>query len=183
MAQALVSKYADHLPLYRQAQIYARQGVRLDRSTLSDWVGRAAFHLRPVHERIVAHLKSSTKLSADETTAPALDPGRGRTKTGQLWAYARDDRPWGGTDPPAVAYVYAPDRKAAQPIAHLAGFKGVLQVAGYAGFSRPRREGRGEPRLLLGPHAAPLLRALRLRSVADRSRGAATRRRALSDRD
>ena len=130
----LVSKYADHLPLYRQAQIYERQGIRLDRSTLADWVGRAAFHLRPVHERILAHLKSSTKLFADETTAPVLDPGRGRTKTGQLWAYARDDRPWGGTDPPAVAYVYAPDRTASQPIAHLAGFKGVLQVDGYAGY-------------------------------------------------
>ena len=134
VAHVLVSKYADHLPLYRQAQIYGRQGLRLDRSTLADWVGRAAFHLRPVHERILAHLKSSTKLFADETTAPVLDPGRGRTKTGQLWAYARDDRPWGGSDPPAVAYVYAPDRKASQPIAHLAGFKGVLQVDGYAGY-------------------------------------------------
>jgi transposase len=134
VAHVLVSKYADHLPLYRQAQIYERQGLRLDRSTLADWVGRAAFHLRPVHERILAHLKSSTKLFADETTAPVLDPGRGRTKTGQLWAYARDDRPWGGSDPPAVAYVYAPDRTAAQPIAHLSGFKGVLQVDGYAGY-------------------------------------------------
>jgi len=134
VAHVLVSKYADHLPLYRQAQIYERQGLRLDRSTLADWVGRAAFHLRPVHERILAHLKSSTKLFADETTAPVLDPGRGRTKTGQLWAYAQDDRPWGGADPPAVAYVYAPDRTASQPIAHLAGFKGVLQVDGYAGY-------------------------------------------------
>ena len=96
MAQVLVSKYADHLPLYRQAQIYARQGVNLDRSTLADWVGRAAFLLRPVHERLLAILKSSTKLFADETTAPVLDPGRGRTKTGQLFAYARDDRPGAG---------------------------------------------------------------------------------------
>jgi transposase len=134
VAHVLVSKYADHLPLYRQAQIYQRQGVALDRSTLADWVGRAAWHLRPIHERILAHLRSSTKLFADETTAPVLDPGRGRTKTGQLWAYARDDRPWGGTDPPAVVYVYAPNRKAEQPIAHLAGFTGVLQVDGYAGY-------------------------------------------------
>jgi transposase len=134
VAQVLVSKYADHLPLYRQAQIYARQGVNLDRSTLADWVGRAAFLLRPVHERLLAILKSSTKLFADETTAPVLDPGRGRTKTGQLFAYARDDRPWGGTDPPVVAYVYAPDRKAARPIAHLDGFVGVLQVDGYGGY-------------------------------------------------
>ena len=134
VAHVIVSKYADHLPLYRQAQIYERQGIRLDRSTLADWVGRAAFHLRPIHERILAHLRSSTKLFADETRAPVLDPGRGRTKTGQLWAYARDDRPWGGSDPPAVAYVYAPNRKAEQPIAHLADFKGILQVDGYAGY-------------------------------------------------
>ena len=134
VAQVLVSKYADHLPLYRQAQIYARQGVDLDRSTLADWVGRAAWLLQPVHERLLLTLKGSTKLFADETTAPVLDPGRGRTKAGQLWAYARDDRPWGGTDPPAVAYVYAPDRKAERPIAHLAGFQGVLQVDGYGGY-------------------------------------------------
>ena len=134
VAQALVAKYADHLPLYRQAQIYARQGINLDRSTLADWVGRAAFELQPVHERLLAALKASPKLFADETTAPVLDPGRGRTKIGQLWAYARDDRPWGSTDPPAVAYVYAPDRTAKQPITHLAGFSGVLQVDGYSGY-------------------------------------------------
>ncbi len=134
VAQVLVSKYADHLPLYRQAQIYARQGISLDRSTLADWVGRAAWLLRPVQERLLMRLKGSTKLFADETTAPVLDPGRGRTKTGQLWAYARDDRPWGGADPPGVAYVYAPDRKAERPITHLAGFKGILQVDGYGGY-------------------------------------------------
>jgi transposase len=134
IAQVLVSKYADHLPLYRQAQIFARQGVALDRSTLADWVGRAAWHLRPVHERLLTHVRASTKIFADETTAPVLDPGRGRTKTGQIWAYARDDRPWGGSDPPTVVYVYAPNRKAEQPMAHLAGFVGVLQVDGYAGY-------------------------------------------------
>lgn len=134
VAQVLVAKYADHLPLYRQAQIYARQGVTLDRSTLADWVGRAAFLLRPVHERLMAELKTSAKLFADETTAPVLDPGRGRTKTGQLWAYARDDRPWGGNDPPGVVFVYAPDRKAERPIAHLEGFSGVLQTDGYGGY-------------------------------------------------
>src|SRR6266568_2306060 len=141
VAHVVVAKYADHLPLYRQAQIYARQGVKLDRSTLADWVGRAAFLLRPVHERLLAILKASTKLFADETTAPVLDPGRGRTKTGQLFAYARDDRPWGGSDPPGVAYVYAPDRKAEQPIAHLAGFKGILQVDGYAGYRKLAERG------------------------------------------
>jgi transposase len=111
VAQVLVSKYADHLPLYRQAQIYARQGIDLDRSTLADWVGHAAWHLRPLHERLLMRLRELPRLFADETTAPVLDPGRGRTKTGQLWAYAADDRPWGGLDPPVVAYVYAPDRK------------------------------------------------------------------------
>ena len=141
VAHVLLSKYADHLPLYRQAQIYARQGVNLDRSTLADWVGRAAFTLRPVYDRVFAVLKGSGKLFADETTAPVLDPGRGRTKTGRLWAYARDDRPWGGTDPPGVAYVYAPDRKAERPSAHLGGFKGILQVDGYAGYRRLAERG------------------------------------------
>ena len=143
VAQVLVSKYADHLPLYRQAQIYARQGVSLDRSTLADWVGRAAFLLRPVHERLLETLKRSGKLFADETTAPVLDPGRGRTKTGQLWAYARDDRPWGGTDPPGVAFVYAADRTASRPIAPLAGFRGVLQVDGYEAYKTLAKRGGG----------------------------------------
>ena len=145
VAHVLVSKYADHLPLYRQAQIYARQGLVLDRSTLADWVGRAAFLLRPVHDRLLERLKQSHRLFADETTAPVLDPGRGRTKTGQLWAYARDDRPWGGTDPPGVAFVYAPDRAAKQPITHLAGFRGVLQVDGYEAYKVLAK--RGEVRL------------------------------------
>ena len=134
VAQVLVSKYADHLPLYRQAQIYERQGVSLDRSTLSDWVGRAAFLLRPLQERLFDRMKASPRLFADETTAPVLDPGRGRTKTGQLFAYVRDDRPWGGVDPPGAVYLYAPDRRAEHPIAHLGGFTGILQVDGYAGY-------------------------------------------------
>src|SRR3954466_10194252 len=106
VAQVLVSKYADHFPLYRQAQIYARQGVNLDRSTLADWVGRAAFLLRPVHERMFAAFKCAGMVFADETAAPVLDPGRGRTKTGQLWAYASDDWPGGVTGPPGIVYIY-----------------------------------------------------------------------------
>ena len=98
-----------------------------------------------MHDRLLSVLKTSAKLFADETTAPVLDPGRGQTKTGQLWAYARDDRPWGGTDPPGVAYVYAPDRKAERPIAHLAGFRGILQVDGYGGYKV--LADRGEVRL------------------------------------
>jgi transposase len=141
VAQVLVSKYADHLPLYRQAQIYARQGIDLDRSTLADWVGHAAWHLRPLHERLLVKLRQRSKLFADETTVPVLDPGRGCTKTGQLWTYAADDRPWGGADPPGVVYVYAPDRKAERPIAHLEGFKGILQVDGYAGYRKLAERG------------------------------------------
>jgi transposase len=135
IAQVLVAKYADHLPLYRQAQIYARQGIQLDRSTLADWVGRAAWYLRPLRDHILERLRRSTRLFADETTAPVLDPGRGRTKTGQLWAYARDDRPWGGSDPPMVAYVYAADRKGERAEAHLGDFAGILQVDGYGGYA------------------------------------------------
>lgn len=135
IAQVLVAKYADHLPLYRQAQIYARQGIQLDRSTLADWVRRAAWYLRPLRDHILDELQRSERLFADETTAPVLDPGRGRTKTGQLWAYARDDRPWGGCDPPMVAYVYALDRKAERPRSHLGDFAGILQVDGYSGYA------------------------------------------------
>jgi transposase len=135
IAQVLVAKYADHLPLYRQAQIYARQGIQLDRSTLADWVGRAAWYLRPLRDHILARLRRSGRLFADETTAPVLDPGRGRTKTGQLWAYARDDRPWGGKDPPMVAYVYAADRKGERAEAHLGDFAGILQVDGFGGYA------------------------------------------------
>lgn len=102
VAHVLVGKYADQLPLYRQAQIYRRRGVDLDRSTLADWVGRAAFELRPVHDALMAELKRSTKLFTDETRAPVLDPGARKTKTGYFWALARDDRPWGGTAPPGV---------------------------------------------------------------------------------
>jgi transposase len=126
IAHVLVSKYADHSPLYRQAQIYARQGIELDRSTLADWVGQAAALLAPVQARLFEILKSSPKLFADETRAPVLDPGRKKVKLGQLWAYARDDRPWGGSDPPAVVYCYAPGRGTEHCRAHLAGFSGIL---------------------------------------------------------
>ncbi len=135
VAHVLVGKYADHLPLYRQSQIYARQGIELDRSTLADWVGHAAAELRPLHERLFEHLKRSPKLFMDETRAPVLDPGRRRTKTGYLWALARDDRPWGGGDPPAVAYLYAPGRGAEHAIRPLAGFSGILQVDAYAAYN------------------------------------------------
>jgi transposase len=134
VADVLEAKYANHLPLYRQAQIFAREGVHLNRATLAHWVGFAAAELEPVHARLVEILKRSPKLFADETSCPVLDPGRGRTKTGYLWAIARDDRPWGGTDPPAVAYIYAPGRGGEHAVAHLAGFSGILQVDGYVAY-------------------------------------------------
>ena len=136
IAQVLVSKYCDHTPLYRQCQIMGRLGVELDRSTLANWVGGACWWLEPLQERLARHIFASTKLFADDTPIPVLDPGRGRTKTGRLWVYARDDRPWDGPDPPAAVYFYSPDRKAERPIAHLEGFRGVLQVDGYIGFER-----------------------------------------------
>jgi transposase len=134
LAHVLVAKYADFLPLYRQAQIFARQGIELDRSTLSDWVGRACWWLEPLWHLLRQHVMSSTRIFADDTRLPVLDPGRGRTKTGCLWGYAIDDRPWGGETPPAVVYLYAENRKGEHPAAHLAEFQGVLQVDGYAGF-------------------------------------------------
>jgi transposase len=134
LAQVLVSKYCDHTPLYRQAQIFARHGARIERSTLAGWVGGACWWLEPLHERLAAHVFASPKLFADDTPLPVLDPGHGRTKTGRLWVYARDDRPWAGPDPPAAVFFYSPDRKALRPTAHLEKFKGVLQVDGYPGF-------------------------------------------------
>ena len=136
VAQVIVSKYADHLPLYRQAQIYSRQGIDLDRSTLAAWVGRAAFELTPVYDALLTNLKRSSKLFMDETTAPVLDPGRRKTKTGYFWALARDDRPWGGDDPPGVVFSYAPGRSGRYADEILHGFTGILQVDGYAGYNR-----------------------------------------------
>lgn len=132
VAHVLVSKYADHLPLYRQAQIYSRQGVDLDRSTLADWAGRAAFELRPVYDALMADLKRSSKLFMDETRAPVLDPGARKTKTGYFWALARDDRPWNGTAPPGVAFTYAPGRGGLHAERILQGFGGILQVDGFS---------------------------------------------------
>lgn len=136
VAHVLVSKYADHLPLYRQAQIYSRQGIDLNRSTLASWVGKAAYELAPVFDCLIQNLRQSSKLFMDETTAPVLDPGRGKTKTGYFWALARDDRAWDGNDPPGVAFTYAPGRSGQYADNILQGFSGVLQVDGYAGYNR-----------------------------------------------
>lgn len=148
LAHVLISKYSDHLPLYRQSQILAHQGITLDRSTLCNWVGRACWWLAPLHEALLGTVLASPKVFADDTTLPVVDPGRGRTKTGRLWCYAVDNRPWNGPGHPAAAYLYSEDRKAEHPVSHLKGFRGALQVDGYAGFGRlVGADGNDVPRL------------------------------------
>jgi transposase len=134
VAHVLVAKFADHCPLYRQAQILARQGIELDRATLAFWVGYAAAEVKPLWRLMREELLRSTKLFVDETRAPVLDPGRGRTKTGYLWVLARDDRPWHGGAPPGVVYTYAPGRGAEHAMALLKDFTGVLQTDGYSAY-------------------------------------------------
>jgi transposase len=141
LAQVLTAKYCDHTPLYRQSQIFARHGVELERSTLAGWVGGACWWLDALHRELCTHVFASDHLFADDTPVPVLDPGRGRTKTGRLWVYARDDRRWAGPAPPAAVYIFAPDRKAMRPVAHLEHFRGVLQVDGYTGFEQLTRGG------------------------------------------
>ena len=142
VAHMLISRYCDHLPLFRQSQIFARHGLAISRSTLSGWVGHACWRLERLHERLVAHVMAGSRVFADDTTLPVLDPGRGCTKTGRLWAYTRDDRSHGGTAPPAVVFHYEPDRQGCRPAAHLETFSGILQVDGYAGFEALANDGR-----------------------------------------
>ena len=128
VAHVAVSRYADHQPLYRQAQIMARQGVTLDRSTLAFWLGYAAAEVAPVVARLREMMLASTRIFADETVVPVLDPGRGRTKQDYFWAIARDDRPWGGNEPPAVVYAYAPGRGYVHARALLAAIAGSFNA-------------------------------------------------------
>jgi transposase len=136
VAHVLASKYAWHLPLYRQAQMLKSQGIVVERMTLASWVGYAAAELAPVVARLREILLGSVKLAVDETPMPVLDPGRGRTKIGYFWSMARDDRPWGNDDPPAVAYTYAPGRGAEHAIKLLAGYSGIVQCDGYAAYKQ-----------------------------------------------
>lgn len=130
----LFGKYGLHLPLNRQSQTYAREGVALDVSTLADWVGASAATLLPLVELIRAHVFAAERLHADDTTVPVLDAGK--TRIGRLWTYVRDDRPFGGTDPPAAIYFYSPDRSAMHPETHLASWSGAMQADAYSGFNR-----------------------------------------------
>jgi len=136
LAHVLVSKYSDHLPLYRQSQIFAREGIDLDRSTLADWVGGASALLEPLVNAIGRYVLGTFKIHGDDTPVPVLCPGRRTTKEGRLWTYVRDDRPAGSKEPPAVFFRYSPDRKGERPRAHLAEFTGVLQADAYAGFDQ-----------------------------------------------
>jgi transposase len=134
LAHVLAGKYANHIPLNRQSEIYAREGVELDRSTLAGWVGTAAQLLKPLVEAVRQHVMSGRKLHADDTPVPVLSPGRGRTKIGRLWTYVRDDRPAGIDTAPAVWFAYSPDRKGEHPRNHLKDFRGVLQADAYSGY-------------------------------------------------
>jgi transposase len=136
LVHVVVSKFCDSLPLYRQTKMLARQGLNIDRSTLSNWVSQTCWWLTPLYDMVVSTVLSSPKVFADDTGLPVLDPGRGKTKKGRLWCYAVDDRPWQGETHPAAAYIYSEDRKGIRPASHLAEFEGVLQVDGYNGFKR-----------------------------------------------
>jgi transposase len=140
VASVLVAKYGWHLPLYRQAKMLSVQGIDLDRSTLAFWVGYAAAELMPVYQWLKQSLLRSQKLAVDETPIPVLDPGRGKTKTGYFWSMARDDRPWGGTDPPAVVYTYAPGRGGEYLETLLATYRGIVQCDGYAPYKNLPKE-------------------------------------------
>lgn len=142
LAHVLVSKYCDHQPLYRQSEIYARQGVELERSTLADWVGGCSRLLEPLVEALHGYVMTAGKLHGDDTPVPVLAPGQGKTKTGRLWTYVRDDRPAGDTTAPAVWFAYSPDRKGEHPDRHLEKFRGTLQADAYSGLNQLYENGR-----------------------------------------
>src|ERR1700761_4210403 len=142
LAHVLVSKYADHLPLYRQSQIFIRSGIDLDRSTLADWVGGAHELLAPLVDALANHVLAGTHLHADDTPYPVLAPGTGKTKIARIWTYVRDERSWGSQVQPAVLFRYTPDRKGIHPRTHLNQFAGALHADGYAGFDRLFETGR-----------------------------------------
>ena len=145
LAHLLVAKYCDHLPLYRQSEIFAHEGLELDRSTLCDWVGQAAWLLDRVAATIRRHVFAGEKIHGDDTTVPVLAPGLGRHRNGRLWVYVRDDRPFAGSAAPAADYFYSPDRDGKHPAVHLVRFTGLLQADGYAGFEALYDPARTKP--------------------------------------
>ena len=145
LASILIDKYADNLPLYRQAKRFEREGIKLDRQTLCSWVGKACFLLEPIYRYILDDILGSPVIFADETTIPVLDPGLGKTKTGYLWTYARDERPWRGDRPPAVAYIYEDNRRHDNAAKHLARFKGIIHCDGYGAYDKGLKKRRPDP--------------------------------------
>ena len=141
LAHVLVNKYADHLPLYRQSQIFERDGIDIDRSTLADWVGKSTALLEPLADAIGRHVLAGQAIFADDTPVKMLAPGTGKTATARLWAYGRDERPWGSDTPPASWYQFSPDRKGQHPKDHLARYQGWMHADGYAGFEDLYRSG------------------------------------------
>ena len=135
LAHVLVSKYADHLPLYRQSQIYAREGIELDRSTMADWVGRSTALLEPLADEIGRIVRRGDALFADDTPVKMQAPGQKKTKTARVWTYVRDERPWSGSSPPCAWYQFTIDRKGEHPVSHLAGYTGWVHADGYSGFN------------------------------------------------
>src|SRR6476646_1958302 len=140
LAHILFAKYGLHLPLNRQSDVYQREGIELDVSTLADWVGASAATLMPLVDAIRSHVFAAERIHADDTTVPIL--AKGKTRTGRLWTYVRDDGPFAGPDPPAAMFFYSPDRSAKHPEQHLAGYAGLMQADAYAGFNRLYGAGR-----------------------------------------
>ncbi len=135
LAHVLVSKYADHLPLYRQSQIYAREGIDLDRSTMADWVGRSTALLEPLADAIGRVVRGGDALFADDTPVKMQAPGNKKTKIARVWTYVRDERPWAGQSPPCAWYQFTIDRKGEHPVSHLSGYRGWVHADGYSGFN------------------------------------------------
>ena len=186
VAYVLVAKYAWHLPLYRQAQMLLAQGLDIKRAILAFWVGYAAAELEPLYVRLRELILTAGKIAVDESVAPVLDPGRGCTKKGYFWAIARDDRPWGGTDPPAVAYTYAPGRGAVHALKLLDHYRGIVQCDGYAAYKTIANAASDEAVTLAFCWAHLQRRILRHRGGrprSDRQRGSRAHRGPLCDRE
>jgi transposase len=183
LAMMLVEKYANHQPLNRQSEEYAREGIELLVSTMADHVGACAATLTPLYELIKAHVFAAERIHGDDTTVPVL--AKVKTRTGRIWTYVRDDRPFGGAAPPAAVFFYSPDRASIHPEQHLAGYCGILQADAYAGFNRlyapDRKPGPDHGSWMLGARETQAVRACRHRregaqaevdhGLADRLRG------------
>ncbi|MGB3503985.1 MAG: IS66 family transposase [Xanthobacteraceae bacterium] len=169
LAQIAVAKYADGLPLYRQEAIYARDKVEIDRALMAQWMGRIGFELEPLADHLLRRIKQGERVFADETTLPTLAPGSGTAKTAYLWAYVRDDRPFGGSDPPMVAYRFEDSRAGACVARHLDGYRGILQVDGYTGYRRLARTDQGNDGVTLAACWSHVRRKFYERHVADQS--------------